>query len=221
LKPRPDYPRSGRNKPCRLAGPTYSKAGWASVPFPDGPPSSTAPAGRIPARLAGSLTRLGRFRLSPAGPLAFLPRLGLSRICPGMGRRHSFPGWAAMPRPSSVPWAGQLVPSLPDWATRPTAPPGPRGSPLPGRHPLALVCPGWAETPASGWAAIHPGRYSQPRPGFFMPAGLASAHYSGWARPGFPGPGRITLPKAEIYLLRGFLLIWHRLHRIVPVLGCL
>jgi hypothetical protein len=118
-----------------------------------------------------------------------------------------------MPRPSSVPQAGYHAPSLPGWAARPTAPSRPRGSPLPGRHPLPLIRPGWAETPASDWAAIHPGRFSQ--------AGIPSPGRDSLCRLGWLL--RIILAglglKAEIYLLRDFLLIWHRLHRIVPVLG--
>jgi hypothetical protein len=86
--------------------------------------------------------------------------------------------------------------------------------------------PGWAGTSAPGWAAfpcrpqsstaprlgrirrIRPGRdflsgrlcLNPAGPECSIPAGPPSVYCSGWARPGFPGPGRI-IPLQGRYLL--------------------
>jgi hypothetical protein len=73
---------------------------------------AAGPTQHIPTRLAGSLTRLGRFSLSPAGP-AGESQLG----CPA-----SLPCWASAPRPPFTSRRGPVPGWLPQWASAPAGP---------------------------------------------------------------------------------------------------
>jgi hypothetical protein len=229
LKPRLAYQSPGRiilgpgrNKTYKPAGPALHKPGWAGKPSPPGWARASSRLGR------GSQAWMGRHpalpqqpgwvgqsfpgwagRPVPVGPALYpawapcsIPRLGL-RVMPPW-----FPGWAGRPR------LGRQVSS--DWA----------GIPAP---PASHAPVGWLphRTRLGRIRRIRPDRDFFSRPSFGNP-GWAGLVYSGWARPGFPwprpdypSPGRLSPSWAEIYLLRDILLIRHRLHCLMPVLGCL
>jgi hypothetical protein len=122
--------------------------------------------------------------------------------------RHPVSAWAGVPSPpgpTSRPRLGRRL--APGWAgASPPAGPVPRpGWAGSSSRPVSLSCPGWAGmVPRLGQGLRRPAgpllflQADFSRPEFPAQAGilyagwLASAHYSGRARPGFPGPGRIT-----------------------------
>jgi hypothetical protein len=152
----------------------------------------------------------------PAGPASQLgspPHAppGLLSSAPPAGPRASAPVGPTVRRPG---WAGSPLPRV-GWQSSP-----PAGPEL--KHPAGpLSIPGQADLAPPGCP------YSIPAgPDLSVLAGLPSAPYSGRARPGFPGPGRITPPPGRINLLQGrdlplrdIFFIRLRLQHFVPVLG--
>jgi hypothetical protein len=206
LKPRPDYPRSSRNKPCKPAGPAFSKpagpsslpSGWAEVArsrWAAIPPRPSTPAGpvRSPARLGLSAPFPGWANV-PVGPAV---PAGLLLLAPGWAGRHLSLGWADAIFPGRgrrclTGWAGLPFPAGPSYLPRlGCSTPSP-----PGRLHLILARPDYSILAGP--------------PLFTVPAG------PGWD---FLAQAGLLLSGAEIYLLQHILLIRHRLQRLVPVLG--
>jgi hypothetical protein len=145
-----------------------------------------------------------------AGILA--PRLGRDVCAPGWdsapqanpaGPEGRCPGWAPAPQANSG-WASWPCPGWafsprPGWAPG-RASAGPEPLPRLGLRPdarlgfLQLHAPAGPDREDPAW----PGFLSRPAyadpgwAGLTTPAGPPFIHYSGRARPGFPGPGRIT-----------------------------
>jgi hypothetical protein len=188
LKPRPDYPRSSRNKPCKPAGPAFSKPAGPRQPGPVGPPSRPAPA-----------LRLGRSGLPPGW--ASPPRSPARPAC-RLGLSAPFPGWASVPA-GPTPRLGTLSHSpagpacrlgrRPGWALRPVPRLGQRAGWADALAGLSAPFPGWA-------GSLRPAGPDQEDPAWpgFLPFRTPSTQCSGRARPGFPGPGRITPFQAEL-----------------------
>jgi hypothetical protein len=166
----------------------------------DAPPVPAGPSGRLPrlGSLAGSAPA-GPQPRCPGTPPSRLPWVGIPAGCSPTGRpfqagafRFVSPAGPAIP--FGPPSPQRLAGSDPAWPGFFTRPPS--------------LSPGWARLEYSGWAALS----ALFRPG---QAGIP------WPRPDYSFPGQIIPLLAEIYSLRIIFIIWHRLQRLVPVLGCL
>jgi hypothetical protein len=180
--------------------------GWASIlshpSTPAGPVSSSpAWAGGEPISAVGRqvlLTRLG----FPAPSVQAVP----TPVIPGVGRCSASPAGPVGRQTPAGP--ASLAPSrpAPRWACH-------------------FTMPGWAGSGGSGLAGILlQATFYQFRLGRtpLAQAGLPPCQAGLLlVRPGFLSLGRLIPSWAEIYLLWDILLIRHRLHRLVPVLGCL
>jgi hypothetical protein len=194
----------GRNNASYPAGPGHPSAGWAEILLPQLGWSLPAPEGPLVGACPGWATS----SLRPGGPASSPARPAHPGTAPPRPRLGQRPRTAAGPAPPGPALGRRTQCSFPRRASSP-APgwAGSGGSSLAGiRLPGLFITLGWAGSGGSGLAGIYP-------------LGPPSVHYSGRARPGFPGPGRINPLQAEICLLRGIFLIRHILQHLVPVLG--